>query len=73
MDYVTHHSPSVGHITKKILAINPDLGVNDIVALLRSCTYRQGIPGTDFGALEAVDEAKALELARATLNQVAAD
>jgi hypothetical protein len=67
MDYVMHRTPSVGKITKDILAINPDLGVNDIVSLLRSCTYRKGVEGSDFGALEAVDEAMALELARATV------
>ncbi len=68
MDTLIHRTPSVGGITQKILAINPDLSVMEIVSIVRSASYKQGIPGSDFGDLEAVSESKAIELARATLS-----
>lgn len=67
MDYLTPTAPSVGKITNQILAINPALNTSQIISIVRQCMVRTGRDGQDFGALEIVDEARALELARFTL------
>lgn len=68
MSYLIHRAPSVGSLTKKILAINPDLGVGDIVHIVRECTIRRGPEADEFGNSEVIDEDRALEMARATLD-----
>ena len=57
---------SVGSVVKKVLAINPDLSVSDVIALVRGALRSEGTGDT-------VDEARALELARATLNRPGRD
>lgn len=67
MDYLVHRSPSVGGLIKKILAINPDLGVQEIVDLVRRATKIQGDVENVYASKEVVDENLALELAKQTL------
>ena len=62
-----HRSPSVGSLTKKIMAINPDLGVQDIIWIIRESTRAQGKEGGEYALAEIVDEQQALDLAKATL------
>ena len=65
------HTPyvSVGSVTKKIIAINPDLSAHEIMALVRSAVKTQGERAGEFAASETIDVEKALELARATLKK----
>jgi hypothetical protein len=62
-------APTVGSLVKKIVEINPDLSVNEIVALIRSSMKPRGAPALDFASAEVVDDQRALELARATLRR----
>jgi hypothetical protein len=64
MDHLLHRPASVGSLVKKIMAINPDLGVPDIIEIVREATRREK-DGSGFGSSDVVDEKKALELARA--------
>jgi hypothetical protein len=54
MNHVLLSAPSVGSLIKKITAINPDLGVQEIIQLVRQATRPDG----------SIDEALALELAQ---------
>ena len=60
-------APTIGSLVKKIVEINPDLGVDEIVALIRGSMKPRGGPALDFASAEVVDEQRALELAKATL------
>ena len=51
-------APSVGSLVKKILAVNPDLGVEEIIALVRKATRVEA-------SIQTIDESLALELAKA--------
>jgi hypothetical protein len=54
-------TPSVGSLVKKVTEINPRLNVDQVIAIVREAlSSRAGI--------DVVDEARAVELARATLN-----
>lgn len=64
MNNVIHPFTSVGSLTKKIMLINPDLGVHEIIWLIRQATGTHGVSNA-----EMVDEGLALELAKATLTQ----
>ncbi len=59
---------SVGSITKKVVAINPVLTAQQVIQIIRGATRARGPLAGDFASAEHVDEAHALELARATLN-----
>lgn len=65
MDTITLRPASVGSLVKKLLAINPSLTTLEIIGLVRQATRThesgEGLP------FETVDEIKALELARKTL------
>lgn len=65
MNHLLHPFTSVGSLTKKIMAINPDLNVQEIIWLIRQATRTQSGPD----AAETIDEGYALELAKATLIQ----
>jgi hypothetical protein len=65
---ITHRAPSVGSITKRILAINPDLGTSEIIGLVRQAIKPIGVAG-EFSSAEMIDEELALQLARATLTR----
>lgn len=56
---------SIGSLVKKILAIYPQLEVQDIVQAIRKATRVQESPNDGFGAREITDEALALEFAQA--------
>ncbi|MFL5814026.1 MAG: hypothetical protein ACJ763_10655 [Bdellovibrionia bacterium] len=67
MSRLIHRAPSVGGLVKKIMEINPELGVREISQIIRQSTHAQGSEAGDYAALEIVDEAKAIELAQSTL------
>jgi hypothetical protein len=59
----------VGGVIKRMLAINPDLSAGQIIDFIKQSALLQselGIQG-ELAQAEVIDEAKALELARATL------
>lgn len=58
---------SVGSLTKKIISINPELSVQDVIELIRQATRTPGELNSHPASAEIVDEVRALELARATL------
>jgi hypothetical protein len=67
MDLLLHKTSSIGGIVKKIMAINPELGTAEIIALVRKATHTRGKEAGEYASLEIVDETLALELARQTL------
>jgi hypothetical protein len=60
-------SPSAGSVIKKIVEINPDLGVREIAELIRRGTSLRGVSSLEYQDVETIDEALVLELARKTL------
>lgn len=64
---LNHRAPSVGSITKKIIDINPDLSAKAVMEIVRRSIDPLGGFAGEFSSAEVVDEARALELARATL------
>lgn len=58
---------SVGTVTKKIMTINPALSAPQIMEIVRRAIRTQGERAGEFAASETLDEAFALELARATV------
>jgi hypothetical protein len=68
MTHLIHRAPSVGGIVKKIMEINPELGVQEITQIIRLATRTQGSEAGDYASLEVVDEQKALALAKGTLH-----
>jgi hypothetical protein len=62
-----HRSPSAGSIIKKMIEINPDLGVHELGALIRQATALRGGSNNDYSDVEVIDEEKALRLARESL------
>jgi hypothetical protein len=69
MSRLIHRAPSVGGLVKKIMEINPELGVQEITQIVRRATRAQGAEAGDYAALEIVDEQMALALAKATLQK----
>lgn len=67
-----HKAPSVGAVVNRILAINPELGAADVMAIVREATSRRGAEAGDFASAEVIDEPRALELARATIPSASA-
>ena len=63
----THRAPSVGSVTKKIMDINPNLTVSEVIGLVRQAIRPQGSVAGEFASAEVIDEKAALELARATI------
>ena len=61
-------APTVGSLVKKVVEINPDLTVNEIVAMIRSSMKPREAP-VDFASAEVVDDERALQLARATVKR----
>jgi hypothetical protein len=60
-------APTVGGVIKKVLAINPELNVSQIIALVRQCIEVQGSIAGEFASAEIINEEKVLLLARASL------
>lgn len=69
MDKLIYRTPSVGSIVKKVLAINPDLNVQQTIEIIRQSVHSQtqNILAEEFLSAEVVNETMALDLARATL------
>ncbi|MGK5090201.1 hypothetical protein WDW86_21845 [Bdellovibrionota bacterium FG-2] len=57
------YSPSVGSIIKKLIAINPELSMQELAAIIRHSTAIQGGADNEFSTIQVIDEAKALGLA----------
>ncbi len=64
---VNHRAPSVGAITKKIIAINPNLSAHAIMDIVRRSIDPLGGLAGEFSSAEVLDEDRALELARESL------
>ena len=64
VELLIHRQPSIGSITKKILAINPQLEATDVIAIIRKAVHTQGKQAGEFAAAEVIDEVKALTMAR---------
>lgn len=60
-------TPSVGSLVKKLVAINPDLSTPALIQIVRACVEKQATITQDFLSAETIDEAKAMDLARASL------
>ena len=69
MDKLVYRTPSVGKIVKKVLAINPDLDVHQTIDIIRQSIRPQvqDLLAEEFLSIDVIDEARALQLARATL------
>lgn len=64
MSRLNHHSPTVGSLIKKVIAINPELSAQDLIQIIRACVEPQGKEAGEFASAEVVNEEKALHLAR---------
>jgi hypothetical protein len=63
-----HRFPSAGSLIKKIVEINPDLSVQEVIRVVRQATRKQEAPANgDFASVDVIDEEVALDLARRTL------
>lgn len=67
MSNLIHRYPSVGSVVKKMMEVNPDLSVQQVISLIRQSIQTQGEGAKEFASAEFVDEQRALELARTTL------
>ena len=70
MDSVVQPSASVGSLVKKIIMINPDLGVEEIIRMVKQSIEIRVSGDAEFGGTEIIDEEKALRLARETTKNV---
>ncbi len=62
-------NPTVGSVSRKVMEVNPNLGVQDIIYIIRqSVMYEHGIKD-GFTKTEVIDEKKALAMARATCSR----
>jgi hypothetical protein len=64
MESLFHRTPSVGRVVKKLIAINPDLGVSELIEIVRTSIITQGERAGEFAASEVIDEAKAMRIAK---------
>jgi hypothetical protein len=60
MKNVIPQTPTAGRIVKKIVDLNPILGVQDIIYIVKKATMKRN-------GVEVIDEVAAMELARTTL------
>ncbi len=66
MNNLIHRTPSIGGIIKKVMAINPELTVQDMIDLIKQSVLAQGAVANEFSTAQVIDEAKVLKLAQAT-------
>ncbi len=66
MDPFLLKTPSVGHIVKKMIAINPELTTAEIICMIRESIQPQGNSTGEFASAEMINETKALHLAQGT-------
>lgn len=66
METATHRSPSAGSIIKKIVNINPDLTLHEIIQIIRQSSEVRPENAGEFRGTEVINEGKALALALAT-------
>ena len=64
-----HRAASAGSLIKKILAINPDLGVREISMIIRQATSKRTGVSKDYTDVEVIDEKQALDLAKQLSNR----
>jgi hypothetical protein len=62
-----HAAPSIGGLVKKMIGINPDLSVEEIIGMIREATRAKGAEAGEYADTKTVDERIALDLARQTL------
>ncbi len=72
VELLIHRQPSIGSITKKILAINPQLEATEVISIIRQAVHTQGKKAGEFASAEVIDEVKALAMARMSRQVVAA-
>jgi hypothetical protein len=58
--------PSVGSTIKKMIAINPELGADEMIRFIKQ-SLRPSVASGEFAGHETLDEQHALALARASL------
>lgn len=66
MANVNRGTPTVGSVSKKIMEINPDLNVQEIIYVIKQSILSEFSIEEGFQKTEVIDEEKALEMARAT-------
>lgn len=64
MSRLIHHTPTVGSLIKKVMAINPELTAQEMIQIVKESLQTQGEVAGEFASAERVDEEKALRLAR---------
>lgn len=69
MEKLIHRTPSVGSVTKKMIAINPLLTTSEIISFVRQA-LQTPLAG-EFSNAEVIDEEYALKLARETVRNEA--
>ena len=67
MSSLTHKSPSVGSVIKKLMAINPHLSAHEMIGIIKQSIDPLGGHAGEFSSAEVIDEAKAIRLAQASL------
>ncbi len=68
MSSLLHRSPSVGSLVNKIMEINPNLTVQEIIQIVRRSTSARGSgSGDEYSSLEVVNEDMAISIAQATV------
>jgi hypothetical protein len=66
-EHLVLKNPSVGSVIKKVLAINPELGAERMIDMIRQSIQVQGSVAGEFASAEVIDEANVLRLARETI------
>lgn len=63
----TAQNPTVGSVSKKVIEINPNLSAQEIIFIIRQSVLYEYAIKDGFTKSEVIDEAKALDMARASL------
>jgi hypothetical protein len=64
MEHLIHHTPTVGSLIKKVIAVNPLLTAPELILIIRQSIEAQGAIAGEFSSAQVVNEEKALHLAR---------
>ncbi len=57
------NTATVGHVSRKILELNPELGVQEVIFIIKQSVIRESEIEGSFTKTEYIDEAKALQMA----------
>jgi hypothetical protein len=60
---------TVGSVSRKVMELNPDLGVQDIIYIIKQSVVSESGIKDGFTKTEVIDEHRALALARMTLKK----